>query len=131
MNQTIHAARMGAAVLLAVTLGACATQQGRDFDATYASAIKPGETTKADIRNKLGRPVLVTHGGEEDVWIYGYYEAGGLGVTFNRWFGQTDPNNPLGAQQKRLVVTFKGDSVKEAMFKQELPLPDPLEEAYR
>ena len=131
MNKPICAAKIGTAVLLAITLGACATQQGRDFDAAYASEIKPGETTKADIRNKLGRPVLVSHGGEEDVWIYGYYEGGGLGVTLKRWFGQADLNNPLGAQQKRLVVTFKGDSVKEATFRQELPLPDPLEEAYR
>lgn len=131
MNKTIHAARAGTAVLLAITLGACATRQGRDFDDAYASQITPGTTTKADIRNKLGRPALVSRGGEEDVWIYGYYEGGGMGVAFKRWFGQTDLNNPLGAQQKRLIVTFKGDSVKEARFKQELPPPDPLEEAYR
>jgi outer membrane protein assembly factor BamE (lipoprotein component of BamABCDE complex) len=131
MNKTIHAARAGIAVLLAITLGACATRQGQDFDATYAGEIKPGTTTKADIRSKLGRPSIVSRGGDEDVWIYGYYEGGGMGVTLKRWFGQSDLNNPLGGQQKRLVVTFKGDSVKEAMFAQELPPPDPLEEQYR
>lgn len=131
MNKTIHAASAGAAVLLAITLGACATRQGRDFDGVYARQITPGETTKADVRNKLGRPAVVSRGGDEDVWIYGYYEGGGMGVTLKQWFGQTDLNNPLGAQQKRLVVTFKGNNVKEAKFAQELPPPDPLEEAYR
>ena len=131
MNKAIHAARAGTAILLAITLGACATKLGRDFDDAYARQITPGETTKADIRNKLGRPVLVSREGEQDVWIYGYYEGGGLGVAFKSLFGQTDLNNPLGAQQKRLVVTFKGDSVKAARFEQELPPPDPLEEAYR
>ena len=131
MNKTIHAARAGTALLLAITLGACATRQGRDFDDTYARQITPGETTKADIRNKLGRPALVTRGGQGDVWIYGYYESGGLGATVKSWFGQPDLNNPLGAQQKRLVVTFNGNNVKEATFTQELPVPNPLEEAYR
>ena len=131
MNKTIFAARAVTAVLLAITLGACVTKQGRDFDAAYATEIKPGVTTKADIRTKFGRPSIVSRGADEDVWIYGYYEGGGMGVTLKRWFGQADLNNPLGGQQKRLVVTFKGDSVKEAMFAQELPPPDPLEEAYR
>ena len=64
----------------------------------------------------------MSRGGEEDVWIYGYYEGGGMSVTLKRWFGQTDLNNPLGAQQKRLVVTFKGDNVKEAKFAQEFEI---------
>ena len=131
MNMTIHTARAGIAILLAITLGACATKLGRNFDDAYARQITPGETTKANIHNKLGRPSVVRRDGESDVWIYAYYEGGGLGVAFNSWFGQSDPNNPLGAQQKRLVVTFNGDRVKEARFIQELPLPDPLEEAYR
>ena len=131
MNMTIHTARAGIAILLAITLGACATKLGRNFDDAYARQITPGETTKADIRNKLGRPPVVRRDGESDVWIYAYYEGGGPGATLNSWFGQSDPNNPLGAQQKRLTVTFNGDRVKDARFIQELPLPDPLEEAYR
>lgn len=125
MKMAIAAARAGTAVLLVITLGACATKLGRDFDDAYARQIKPGETTKADVLSKLGRPAIVSRAGEEDVWIYGYYEGGGLGVTFKNWFGQGDPYNPLGAQQKRLVVTFKGDSVKEAKFVQEYPPPAP------
>ena len=123
MNKAIHAAKAGAAVLLAITLGACATKQGRDFDDAYARQITPGETTKADVRNKLGRPVIVSREGAEDVWIYAYYEGGGM----KNWFG---PYNQSGTQ-KRLVVTFAGDRVKQATFTQELPTPDPLEEAYR
>ena len=131
MNKTIHAARAGAAILLALALGACATRLGRNFDDDYARQIKPGETTKAEIRARLGRPALVTRAGDEDIWTYAYYEGGGAGYEFRRSFGTIDPNNPLGGSQKRLVVTFKGDSVKDARFRQELPLPDPLEEAYR
>jgi outer membrane protein assembly factor BamE (lipoprotein component of BamABCDE complex) len=131
MITTIHAANAGTAILLAIALGACATKLGRDFDTAYARQITPGQTTKADVRNMLGPPALVSRSGQEDVWIYGYYEGGGLGTTVKNWFGQTNPNNPMGAQQKRLVITFKGDSVKEAKFSQELRSPDQLEEAYR
>ena len=132
MNKTIHVdTKAGAAVLLAITLSACATRMGRDFDDAYARQIKPGETTKAEIRSRLGRPVQVSQAGEEDMWTYAYYEGSGMSFEVRKWFGQIDPNNPRGEQQKRLVVTFKGDTVKEARFRQELPLPDPLEEAYR
>jgi outer membrane protein assembly factor BamE (lipoprotein component of BamABCDE complex) len=125
MRKAIAAAKAGTAVLLAITLGACATKLGRDFDDAYARQIKPGETTKADVLNKLGRPATVSRAGEEEVWISGYYEGGGLGVTVKNWFGQGDPYNPLAAQQKRLVVTFKGDSVKDSKFVQEYPPPAP------
>ena len=131
MNKTIHAARAGAAVLLAITLSACATRMGSDFNDSYAREIKPGETTKAEIRSRLGRPAYVSRGPEEDVWTYAYYRGGGVGVTIRDWFRSPDPLNPSGARQKSLVVTFKGDTVKEARYRQELPRPDPLEEAYR
>jgi len=124
MTRTIHAVRAGAVVLLAATLGACATaQSGRDFDDAYVQEIKPGVTTKAEIRARLGRPPLVdaTDNHDNDIWTYAYYRAGGSWWKFD----------PTGAQQKRLVITFKGDSVKEARFIRELPPPDPLEEAYR
>jgi outer membrane protein assembly factor BamE (lipoprotein component of BamABCDE complex) len=124
MTRTIQAVRGGAAVLLATTLGACATTQlGRDFDDAYAQQIKPGVTTKAEIRARLGRPPLVqaTDAHDNDIWTYAYYKAGGSWWKFD----------PTGAQQKRLVITFNGDSVKEARFIQELPPRDPLEETYR
>jgi outer membrane protein assembly factor BamE (lipoprotein component of BamABCDE complex) len=131
MNKTIHAAKVGATVLLAITLSACATRMGRDFNDAYAGEIKPGETTKAEIRSRLGRPAYVSRGPEEDVWTYAYYKGGGMGVAIRDLFGRPDPINPLGGQQKSLVVTFKGDTVKSSLFKHELPTPDPLEEAYR
>ena len=132
MNKSIHvASRLGAAVLLALALSACATRLGRNFDDTYATQIKPGETTKADIHKRLGRPALVNRTGDEDLWTYSYYEGSGVGHEFRRLFGSYDPNNPNGGRQKRLVITFKGDIVKTSNFKQEFPLPDPLEAAYR
>jgi outer membrane protein assembly factor BamE (lipoprotein component of BamABCDE complex) len=131
MNKSIHAANAAIAVLLGLMLGACATKQGRDFDDAYAGQITPGETTKADIRNRLGPPAIASKAGTEDEWIYAYYQGGGLGATIKNWFGQSDPYNPLDQQQKRLIVTFQGDRVKQARFVQELPPPNPLEQAYR
>jgi outer membrane protein assembly factor BamE (lipoprotein component of BamABCDE complex) len=131
MNVTMYTARTGTVILLAITLGACANPAGRNFDDAYASQISPGQTTKADVRAKLGRPAVVFKRGDEDIWIYAYYQGGGLGAEFKNWFGQSDPSNRWGTQQKRLEIAFKGDTVKESRFKQEFPLPDPLEEAYR
>ncbi|MSQ72194.1 MAG: outer membrane protein assembly factor BamE [Betaproteobacteria bacterium] len=131
MNTLTHAARTAVAVLLAIALAGCASRLGQDFDDALVQQIKPGETTKAEVRAKLGRPALVSRVGDDDVWTYAYYEGGGFGYESRKLFGQFDRNNPTGGRQKRLVVTFKGDSVKEAHFRQELPLQDPLEEAYR
>ena len=131
MRKTIHAARAGVAVLLAITLSACATQLGYDFNDAFARDIKPGQTTKAEVRTRLGRPAMVSRVGEEDVWTYAYYKGGGPGAVMRNLFGQRAPYNPTGEQQKRLVVTFQGDNVKDATFRQELPLPDPLEQPYR
>jgi len=131
MNETIHPARTGIAFLMAITLSGCATQLGYDFNDAYAQQIKPGETTKAEIRSRLGRPAIVSRVGEEDIWTYAYYKGGGPGAVMRNLFGQRTLVNPTGEQQKRLVVTFKGDSVKDATFKQELPPPDPLEQPYR
>jgi len=132
MNTRMNAGRTVTAMLLAITLGACANQAGKNFDDSYASQITPDQTTKADVRAKLGRPGVVIKQGDQDVWIYSYYRGGGFGAQMKYWFGQADPNNPWGAEQKRLEIAFKGDNtVKESRFKQELPPPDPLEEAYR
>jgi outer membrane protein assembly factor BamE (lipoprotein component of BamABCDE complex) len=130
MTRTIHAARAGAVVLLATTLVACAARTaGRDFDDTYAQQIKPGETTKAEIRGRLGVPALVTATDDHahDTWIYAYYSDGGAGAWFRNWWASA----PTGQQQKRLIITFNGDRVAQARFIRELPQPNPLEQAYR
>ena len=131
MNKLIHAARAGAAVLLAIAMSGCASRLGRNFDDAHVPQIKPGETTKAEIRSRFGPPALVSRAGEEDTWTYAYYEGSGVGADIRRMFGRIDPNNPTGGQQKRLVVTFKGDTVKGSNFTQEFPPPALLEEAYR
>ena len=132
MNQrSCDAIKFGTAVLLAITLGACATRLGRNFDDVYATQIKPGETTKAEIHGRLGTPAVASRAGEEDQWTYAYYEGLGAVGGLGQWFGRVDPSNPNGGQQKRLVVTFKGETVKAAKFTRELPPPYPLEPAYR
>jgi outer membrane protein assembly factor BamE (lipoprotein component of BamABCDE complex) len=131
MNTTTRVSMAGLAAALAVALGACTTKLGREFDSSLARQITPGTTTKADVRAKLGRPPLVTRGAEEDVWIYAYYVGGGMSADFKNWMGQADVNNPRGARQSRLIVTFRGDVVKDSRLAEELPPPDPLEPQYR
>lgn len=122
MIRTMNAARACIAILLAVTLAACATKLGRDFDDAYARQIKPGETTKSQIREKLGQPAgLLRTSGDEEVWTYAYYQGrGALGSLF----GTVDPEFGEQGSQKRLTVSFKGDSVTESKFVVELPRSD-------
>ena len=94
---------------------------GRNFDGAYAQQIKPGETTKAEVREKLGRPAMLRTSGDEEVWTYAYYEGrGALGYMF----GTIDPEFGDQGSQKRLTISFKGDSVTESKFVVELPRSD-------
>ena len=118
MIKTMNAAKAGIAILLLVALSACATKLGRNFDDAYARQIKPGETTKAEVSEKLGRPALLRRSGDEEVWTYAYYEGrGALGYMF----GTIDPEFQDQGSQKRLTISFNGDSVKESKFVVELP----------
>ena len=121
MMKTMNAAKACAAIVLALTLSACATKLGRNFDDVYAQQIKPGETTKEEVRKKLGRPALLRRTGDEEVWIYAYYEGRGY---LRYLFGTPDPEFQDQGSQKRLTVSFKGDSVKESAFVVELPRSD-------
>jgi outer membrane protein assembly factor BamE (lipoprotein component of BamABCDE complex) len=122
MIKTMNAAKMCIAILLAAALSACATKLGRNFDEAYAQQIKPGETTKTEVREKLGRPAgLLRTSGDEEIWTYAYYEGrGALGYMF----GSIDPEFGDQGSQKRLTISFKGDSVKESKFAVELPRSD-------
>ncbi len=120
MTKTIHAAKAGMAILLAILLTACATKLGRNFDDAYAQQIKPGQTTKTEIREKLGRPPLVRGSKDQETWTYAYYEGRSWGFKIVDMLGFTDADEAQGTQ-KRLVVDFKGDVVRAAKFTQELP----------
>jgi outer membrane protein assembly factor BamE (lipoprotein component of BamABCDE complex) len=61
---------LAAAATLAL---ACATV-GRNFDATQLGWLKDGETTKAQILDKLGQPWRVGYDAGDQTWTYGYYE---------------------------------------------------------
>jgi len=113
------------AVSLTIVLAACATRLGRSFDEQYAQQIKAGETTKAEVLSKLGRPVLRKGTKEEETWTYAYY-TGPTGLfTWIQYVGE-DPQYGLG-KQTRLVVSFAGDVVKSANFAREIPIPNELE----
>ena len=120
MSKTTDLAKSCLVVLLAVSLTACVTKLGRDFDDKYAQQIKPGETTKEEVRKKLGRPALLSRAGDEETWTYAYY-VGKFFYSYSIGFGDGDPETQGQGDQKRLVVTFKGDVVKDSRFAVELP----------
>ena len=120
MEMNMTAIKAGVALALAIFLNACATTLGRDFSEEYAQQIKSGETTKAEVLGKLGRPALRKGGKEEETWTYAYYTGGGLINRFNNWSSDADPQYGFG-KQKRLVVVFSGDVVKSTTFRTEIP----------
>jgi outer membrane protein assembly factor BamE (lipoprotein component of BamABCDE complex) len=123
MIKTTGLAKTCTVVLLSISLTACVTKLGRDFNDKYAQQIKPGETTKEEVRKKLGRPALLSRSGEEETWTYAYY-VGKLFYSYDLGFGNSDPETQGQGDQKRLVVTFKGDVVKDSKFAVELPKPN-------
>ena len=116
------AIKAGVALSLAILLGACATKLGRDFNEEYAQQIKSGETTKAEVLGRLGRPALRKGGKDEETWTYAYYTGGGMFNWFNNWTTDADPQYGFG-KQKRLIVVFSGDVVKSTTFRHEIPEP--------
>ena len=120
MTRTVKAAKACIAIGTAIMLSACATTLGRSFDETYAQQIKSGETTKAEVLGKLGRPVLRKGTPQEETWTYAYYNGGG----FMSWMTRTSEDLQHGVgKQIRLVVVFNGDVVKASKFTQEIPQP--------
>jgi len=118
MIKTINTARACIVISLAIALTACTTTLGRNFDEGYAQQIKSGETTKAEVLGKLGRPVLKRETAGEETWTYAYYHGGG----YLNWFYISDEELQSGqGKQIRLVVVFKGDVVKSSKFTQEIP----------
>ena len=121
MIKTIDAAKACTAIVFAIALSACATKLGRNFDDVYAQQIKPGETSKAEVRTKLGTPVLLSRSGDEETWTYAYYTGRNLAFYVFDIFRDVDPETQGQGSQKRLIVTFKGDVVKASKFAVELP----------
>src|SRR5450759_4582207 len=107
MIKTIDAAKACTAILLAIALSACATKLGRNFDDVYAQQIKPGETTKEEVRQKLGRPAILSRSSDEETWTYAYYVGRNLGFDVWDMFGGADPETQGQGSQKRLIVNFK------------------------
>lgn len=127
MTKTMNAAKACTAILLAITLTACATELGRNFDDAYAQQIKPGETTKAQVIEKLGRPPMRRLTGNEETWTYAHYKGRGVGLPFFDTMGLSDEDLQRGGlgTQKRLIVIFKGDVVQSSKYMQELPMAYP------
>ena len=63
----------------------------------------------------------MSRSGDEETWTYAYYVGRNLGFDVWDMFGGADPETQGQGSQKRLVVTFKGDVVKDSKFAVELP----------
>ncbi|MEK7476830.1 MAG: hypothetical protein AAB152_14505 [Candidatus Coatesbacteria bacterium] len=74
------AALLTGSVLAGTLLGGCATI-GRDFDSTSLAWVKPGETAKPEILEKLGNPFRVGVDSGDPTWTYGYYKYRLLGTS--------------------------------------------------
>ena len=115
MDRMNGAARVYIAILLAISLTACATDIGRTFDEGVAKEIKAGDT-KAQLIERLGQPALVHGPVAAEEWTYAYYRGPGL---TDRQIGTMNRGT-----QKRLIVKFKGESVTESQLIQEIPRPN-------
>ena len=69
------------AVALAVALPLSCATVGRNFDSTQLSWLKNGDTTKANVLDKLGQPFRVGIDEGEPSWTYGYYKYRLIGDT--------------------------------------------------
>lgn len=68
---------------LAILLAGCVTV-GHNFDAVDLGWVKPGETTKAAILDKLGDPFRVGVDAGDPTWTYGYYKYRLMGGTVTK-----------------------------------------------
>jgi len=123
MNKMIKAC---IAIALTAVLAACMSTLGRSFNEDYAQQIKSGETTKAEVLDKLGRPVLRRPvAGDEETWTYAYYSGP---ASWTSWIASTTEDEygirSRSGRQVRLVLVFKGDVVKSSKFTQEIPRPN-------
>ncbi len=66
------AARLVLLLALGISLS-CATV-GKNFDATNLSWLKNGETTKAEVLERMGPPWRVGTDAGDPTWTYGYYQ---------------------------------------------------------
>ena len=123
MSRTKTALRALPVLLLALALSACATRLGRNFDDAYAQQIKPGETTREEVLANLGRTQLISRSGDEETWTYAYYEGRNAAYNLMHMLGLRDAETTQAVgKQKRLIVVFKGDVVKDSVFREELPV---------
>jgi len=97
--------RIGQLALVVLGLSGCVTL-GRDFTTTDLAWLKPGETAKAAVLEKLGNPFRVGVDAGDPTWTYGYY----------RWNAFSD------SQTKDLVIRWAPDGrVKTFTLNTSLP----------
>lgn len=65
---------------VAIALGGCVTL-GTNFDPAALQWLKPGETGKAEMMEKLGTPFRIGVDAGDPTWTYGYYRWRVLGST--------------------------------------------------
>lgn len=96
--------RLLPALALSLSLG-CATI-GKDFDATRLDWLEARETSKVQVRERLGPPWRVGADAGDQTWTYGYYEYRAMGES----------------NSKDLVIHFAPDgTVKSYTFNTSFP----------
>lgn len=98
--------RIWTLALLACTLVGCASPGisiGRPFDDHYVAELKPEETTKEQVRARLGEPWRQYTTQVAETWTYSY----------------SDDFSPAPAARGRhqlLIIAFKGERVSEFAY---------------
>lgn len=94
---------------IATLFSGCAGPVGRKFDTSYTEKITPGVTTKAMVRESLGKPMSVNLSHQGEVWFYQYMPGGTILDSFSSQMFGADSNYEI----DMLQIIFEGDTVKD------------------
>ena len=100
---------IGAAIL---SSGCASPGQGRKFDDAYIAQIKKGVTTKAQIRQNFGDPLMVSKTADTETWIYNYSNAYGRGYIQGLTLGLVKEES----DDQALYVVFTGNVVADYTY---------------
>ena len=101
-------------IAISIVSGCGGSLIGKKFDAAYAQEIKAGQTTKDEIRQRLGPPKNISYTNKNETWMYMYVARPGYFKTMGRTFA----GRPMDSETQVLHITFQGNIVKNFRFNQ-------------
>ena len=93
------------------SVAACTHTYGRKYDEDYVSQIVKGKTTKAQIREHLGKPYRVENNFLGEAWVYEYSQSNtldSLAVGYGLKNMEVDMHS--------LRIQFSGDTVSDYKY---------------